>query len=250
MRIPVALRDAAAIAVAELGAASSVTTLTTDALRARLEAIVMEAALAEHYTAHPELRPSLAELAIAAATLDGNPLAERPGADPRGRHGRGPAPAGRRRGRRPALGRRQGGRRRVSRLILLDKEAVQALMDHQHRHHRRVLALLDVVAARRKRALPIEIAVPTAVRVEAGWGRRRPEAALINRLRIRDCELTRAAGDIAAEQVSEHGVAVADAHLGAVLAARRDDAEITVVTSDADDLRVVAGSAPVTVFRL
>lgn len=78
MRIPAALRDAAAIAVAELGAASSTTTLTTDALRDRLEAIVMESALEAHFTAHPTLRPTLAELAIVAAEMDGHPLAARP----------------------------------------------------------------------------------------------------------------------------------------------------------------------------
>lgn len=78
MRIPTALRDAAAIAVSELGAASSTTTLTTDALRDRLEAIVMENALEAHFTVHPELRPTLAELATMAAEMDGNPLANRP----------------------------------------------------------------------------------------------------------------------------------------------------------------------------
>lgn len=78
MRIPSALREAAALAVSELQVASSTTTLTADALRSRLEAIVMEAALAEHYAQHPEARPSLAELAIAAAEIDGNPLATRP----------------------------------------------------------------------------------------------------------------------------------------------------------------------------
>jgi hypothetical protein len=78
MRIPTALRDAAAIAVSELGAASSTTMLTTDALRDRLEAIVMERALEAHFAVHPELRPTLAELAIAGAELDGNPLASRP----------------------------------------------------------------------------------------------------------------------------------------------------------------------------
>ena len=78
MRIPSALREAAALAVSELQVASSTTALTADALRSRLEAIVMEAALAEHYAQHPEARPSLVELAIAAAEIDGNPLAARP----------------------------------------------------------------------------------------------------------------------------------------------------------------------------
>jgi hypothetical protein len=78
MRIPTALRDAAATAVAELGVAPSTTALATDALRSRLEAILVEAALAAHYQEHPEGRPSLAELAIAAAEMDGNPLAATP----------------------------------------------------------------------------------------------------------------------------------------------------------------------------
>jgi hypothetical protein len=78
MRIPAALREAAAVAVAELGVAPSTTALANDALRSRLEAIVIEAALAAHYDKHPEARPSLAELAIAAAELDGNPLAATP----------------------------------------------------------------------------------------------------------------------------------------------------------------------------
>ena len=78
MRIPIALREAAALAVSELGAASSTTALTADALRTRLEAIVIEAALAAHYQQHPQSRPSLADLAIAAAELDGNPLANNP----------------------------------------------------------------------------------------------------------------------------------------------------------------------------
>lgn len=79
MRIPTALRDAAAIAVAELGAATSTTALTTAALRATLEAVVMQAALDEHYARHPSSRPDLADLAVAAAELDGHPLAAEPG---------------------------------------------------------------------------------------------------------------------------------------------------------------------------
>jgi hypothetical protein len=78
MRLPAALREAAAIAVSELGVASSATTLTAEALRARLEAIVVEAALEAHYHRYPKARPSLAELAIAAAELDGNPLSAQP----------------------------------------------------------------------------------------------------------------------------------------------------------------------------
>ena len=79
MRIPTALRDAAALAVNELGVALSTTSLTVTALRATLEAAVMQAALDAHYDAHPESRPNLGDLAVAAAELDGHPLASDPG---------------------------------------------------------------------------------------------------------------------------------------------------------------------------
>lgn len=78
MRIPTALRDAAALAVAELGLAPSATALTTAALRATLEAVVMQAVLEDHYQRHPEARPGLGDLAVAAAELDGHPLAAEP----------------------------------------------------------------------------------------------------------------------------------------------------------------------------
>ena len=78
MRIPESLRDAAALAVEHLHVAQSTTALTADALRSRLEAIVLQAALDVHYRAHPKVRPSLADLAVAAAELDGHPLASRP----------------------------------------------------------------------------------------------------------------------------------------------------------------------------
>lgn len=78
MRIPEALRDAAALAVEQLHVAQSTTALTADALRSRLEAIVLQAALDNHYRENPRARPSLADLAVAAAELDGHPLASRP----------------------------------------------------------------------------------------------------------------------------------------------------------------------------
>jgi hypothetical protein len=79
MRIPGALRDAAALAVSELDVAPSTTVLTANALRAALEAAVMQAVLDRHYQEYPESRPTLADLAIAAAEIDGHPLAANPG---------------------------------------------------------------------------------------------------------------------------------------------------------------------------
>jgi hypothetical protein len=39
----------------------------------------MQAALDDHYEHHPRARPGLGDLAIAAAELDGHPLAAQPG---------------------------------------------------------------------------------------------------------------------------------------------------------------------------
>jgi hypothetical protein len=78
MRIPNSLREAAALAVSELDVAPSTTALTTGALRATLEAVVMQAVLDQHYQQHPGARPNLADLAIASAELDGHALASEP----------------------------------------------------------------------------------------------------------------------------------------------------------------------------
>ncbi|WP_219417297.1 hypothetical protein [Pseudonocardia nigra] len=77
VRLPVALRDAAAIA-AEVGLVGSTTELTVRGLRAALEDVAQRAVLDAHYAEHPEARPDLAEIAIATAELDGHPLAARP----------------------------------------------------------------------------------------------------------------------------------------------------------------------------
>jgi hypothetical protein len=78
MRLPTALRDAAALAVTELGVAPSATALTTAALRSTLEAAVLQAVLDDHYASYPQTRPDLGDLAVAAAELDGHPLAGEP----------------------------------------------------------------------------------------------------------------------------------------------------------------------------
>ena len=77
VRLPVRLRDAAAVA-AEMGLASSTSELTVRGLQDTLEAFTQRAVLDAHYRAHPEARPDLAEVALAAAEIDGNPLAAQP----------------------------------------------------------------------------------------------------------------------------------------------------------------------------
>ena len=78
MRIPKALREAAALAVKELGVAPSATVTAANALRNVLEGAVTLAVLELHYEQYPEFRPSLADLAVVAAESDGNPLAQQP----------------------------------------------------------------------------------------------------------------------------------------------------------------------------
>ena len=75
MRIPEALRDAAALAVEHLGVATSTTLLTTDALRHELETVLLRGALDALYEEDPQLRPTLAQTAHALAQIDGSPLA-------------------------------------------------------------------------------------------------------------------------------------------------------------------------------
>ena len=78
MRLPVALRDAAALAVDQLKVAVSTTTLTATALRPAVKTAVMQAALDAHCTQHPAARPTLAEVAVALAAQDRSLLAKRP----------------------------------------------------------------------------------------------------------------------------------------------------------------------------
>lgn len=77
VRLPANLRAAAAIAT-QMGMVVSVTDLTVQGIRDTLEAFAQQAVLDAHYEEYPEARPSLAEVALAGAELDGNPLAEKP----------------------------------------------------------------------------------------------------------------------------------------------------------------------------
>lgn len=136
----------------------------------------------------------------------------------------------------------------MTQTVVFDTEAVDALGDPRHRHHRQVIALAKVVAGRKRKASAIRLVVPTTVRVEAGWDRTAPVAAARNRLRIADLALDPAAASAAAAIRSRHGVSVADAHIGAVIGQLEGD--VTVVTSDPRDLRAVAGDRAVTVLVL
>lgn len=137
----------------------------------------------------------------------------------------------------------------MSRLVVLDNEAVQALADPAHPKHRRVVSHVQIVASRRRRATAIALAVPTAIRVEAGWDRSSPAWAFPNRLRIADVPLDAVHANTAAAIRNRTGVSVADAHLGSVIQAAPAD-QITVVTSDPVDMRLVTGDKDVTVVAI
>ena len=137
----------------------------------------------------------------------------------------------------------------MSHLVLLDNEAVQALADPAHHKHPHVVSHVQVVASRKRRAMPITIAVPTAIRVEAGWNRNSPSWAFLNRLRITDIPLDTPYTNAGASIRHALRVSVADAHTGAVMRATSAE-RITVVTSDPADMRLVAGDRNVTVVAI
>jgi hypothetical protein len=137
----------------------------------------------------------------------------------------------------------------VTHLVILDNEAVGALASPDHPKHRRTIAHAQVVATRKRRAVGVSLVVPTSVRVEAGLDRTEPDAAFFGSLRVGDIPLDATAANVAASRRAELGVSVADAHIGAVIAAADTD-RITVLTSDPGDVRSVATGTAVTIVRL
>jgi hypothetical protein len=137
----------------------------------------------------------------------------------------------------------------MTHLVVLDNEAVQALQDPGHPKHRHVVSQAQVVASRKRRAAVIQVVVPTAVRVEADWDRTSPAWAFPNRLRIADRPLDTASANTAAGIRDRTGVSVADSHTGAVIQSA-PDGQITVVTSDPGDMRLVAGNKNITVVAI
>jgi predicted nucleic acid-binding protein len=134
-------------------------------------------------------------------------------------------------------------------LVVLDNEAVQALGSASHPKHRRALAFVRVVVQRKRRAVEVALAVPTTVRVEAGWDRTAAAWALLNRLRVADEALGPAQANLAAQIRATAQVSVADAHLGAVIQASEAE-RLTVLTSDRADIVAVAGRRRANVVRI
>jgi hypothetical protein len=126
--------------------------------------------------------------------------------------------------------------------VVLDNEAVQALGAVTHPKHRRVLALIEAVNQRnQRRQRATTVLVPVAVRVEAGWDRSAPGAALANRLaRARDVVLDGVAADRASQLRAAAGVSVVDATVGQV--AEAAPSPTVILTSDVADMGRLAAA--------
>lgn len=77
VRVPQGLRHAATV-LQDAGLISSWNELLVQGTRDRIEAIAHRAGLDAHYADHPELRPAVAEVALALARMDASELADRP----------------------------------------------------------------------------------------------------------------------------------------------------------------------------
>src|SRR5689334_11429402 len=137
----------------------------------------------------------------------------------------------------------------MTHLVVLDCEAIQALRDPGHPKHCRVVSHAQVMASRKRRAVAIQMAVPTTVRVEAGWDRTSRAWVLPNRLRIADSPLDTASANAAADIRDRTGVPVADSHMGTVIQSA-PHSQVTIVTSDPGDMRLVAGDKNVIVVAI
>lgn len=139
----------------------------------------------------------------------------------------------------------------MSHTVILDNEAVQALSSPNHPQHNRVVSYLQVVTTRKKKAETTTIAVPTSVRVEAGWDRTNSAWALANRLRIEDVALDATLANAATAIRSRVGlrISVVDAHVGAVIQSSTAQL-VTVITSDPGDMKAVAEMTPVVVVAI
>lgn len=134
-------------------------------------------------------------------------------------------------------------------VVVLDNEAVQALIDPEHTKHRRVLAHLESALVRRRRGDSTRVVVPCAVRVEAGWDRSAPTGAAIKRFRVTDMALDSRQADVAAAIVARDRVSVADAQVGAAVVVN-DWSGAVILTSDPNDMRRVCTPLPVKPVRV
>jgi hypothetical protein len=127
------------------------------------------------------------------------------------------------------------------RTIVLDNEAVQVLLDARHRKHRAVLAYVEVRNQRQRRRTRLDVLVPVAVRVEAGWDRTAATAADINRISgAADVDLHRSAANRCVQLRSATNASVVDATVGQAAESAAHPA--VILTSDVDDMTRLAAT--------
>lgn len=132
---------------------------------------------------------------------------------------------------------------KLVRHLVLDNEAAQALSSSRARDRRRASVVAAIMAANGR------VAVPTAVRVAAGWRRRDPAAAGANRLVGNDVPLDGAGADRAVQlRRLVPTASVVDATVAVAAERIATDVPCTVVevlTSDVADISALAAHVDV-----
>ena len=135
--------------------------------------------------------------------------------------------------------------------VILDNEAVQAILRPSHPKFRSVASRLEAARWRSPNLTRVTLHVPTTVQVEAGWDRTSASAARLNRYPIRLDALDRENANEAARVVMEARVSPADAHLGVLCQRLTSIGErVIVLTSDPDDILRASQPASITALRI
>ena len=140
----------------------------------------------------------------------------------------------------------------MTRVIILDTEAMQAISDENHPKHAEAISYAELTRQRKKRLQQARVVVPTCVRVEAALDHRKPASAAFNRFGIDDIGLDQTTASVAAHIRCQHGaqISVTDAHLGATVLQRFANDDVTIITSDPADMALVSAPVDVNVITI
>lgn len=135
--------------------------------------------------------------------------------------------------------------------VILDNEAVQAILRENHPKFRSVAARIEAARWRAHSRTRLSLHVPTTVQVEAGWDRTSASAARLNRYPIRLDALDREHANEAARVVTEARVSPAHAHVGVLSQRLRSIGQrVIVLTSDLDAVVRASQPASITALRI
>jgi len=140
----------------------------------------------------------------------------------------------------------------MTKVILLDNEAAQAIADTTHPKHTDALSYVELAEQRKRKQHTISIVIPTCVRVEACLDHQDPSSAFFNRIGALDISLDKDAASVAAGIRREHGaqISVTDAHIGATVLKNYANDDVTIITSDPDDMMLVTQPVDVNIEEL